>query len=57
NPQLKDICDRISQWFYDNSYSITLDQGSLLLLNNHRFLHGRSKVWDKNRHLERIWLG
>ena len=57
NPHLKEICDRISQWFYHEAYSVTLDHGSLVLINNHRFCHGRTQVFDKKRHLERIWLG
>ncbi len=53
---LKTICDRIRDRFEAYCNLIRLQQHSLLIVDNRRMLHSRTKYADRDRHLQRIWL-
>lgn len=46
--ELKGILDQVKK------YPVKLNQYTMILLNNHKYLHGRTKVFDSHRHLLRI---
>lgn len=57
NSELKSICQKINQYCNERpTYELELQQGDLLIVNNHVFLHCRTAVNDYDRELNRIWL-
>jgi alpha-ketoglutarate-dependent taurine dioxygenase len=56
DPFLKDICHRFVKFFEDRHIAVRMEKNSLLIWDNYRMLHARTKYSDSSRHLERIWL-
>ena len=46
--ELKEVINQVKK------YRLKLNQYTMILLNNHKYLHGRTKVFDSHRHLLRI---
>lgn len=56
-PILLSVCQRINELADEHAYRFRLQKGSLLIVDNHKMLHGRTRVYDSNRLLKRVWLG
>ena len=56
DPFLKDICNRFVKFFEAHQIAVRMEKNSLLIWDNYRMLHARTKYSDSSRHLERIWL-
>lgn len=56
DPFLKEICDRLLQFFEERHEAIRIESNSLLIFDNYRIIHSRTQYLDPARHLQRIWL-
>ena len=59
--QIKDnyilkIIEHIKEIHYNNLINFKIPENSVLIVNNHRFLHSRTEFKDINRKLIRIWI-
>jgi alpha-ketoglutarate-dependent taurine dioxygenase len=54
--QKKLVSKEILTLFMQNAISILIPEQAILIWNNHRMLHARSKYQDVQRHLVRYWL-
>lgn len=52
----RDVSDRLLTYFETNKIEVDFSERSLLLWDNHRFLHSRNAFQDARRHLKRIWI-
>lgn len=52
----RDISNRVLDHFEMHKIEVDFSERSLLLWNNHRFLHSRNAFQDARRHLKRIWI-
>lgn len=50
------IAEQGERYFYENKISVLIPEKSILIWNNHKFLHGRGQFSDPKRHLTRYWL-
>ena len=48
------VLERMEELLIDLIFDFTMEQGTVLLLDNHRFLHGRTTILDPERHLRRV---
>lgn len=56
NPFLKELATQGLQFFRSNCDEVLVPENGLLIWDNHRLLHARSKYDDKARHLVRYWV-
>jgi alpha-ketoglutarate-dependent taurine dioxygenase len=56
DPFLKNICDKVLDFFTKDHRAIRMEKHSLLIWDNHRMLHSRTAYSEPARHLQRIWL-
>lgn len=52
----RDVSDRLLHYFEAKKIEVAFSERSLLLWDNHRFLHSRNAFQDTRRHLQRIWI-
>jgi alpha-ketoglutarate-dependent taurine dioxygenase len=52
----QDIGDRLQRFFDRTKVSVEFTARSLLIWDNHRFLHSRNAFTDPRRHLRRVWI-
>jgi alpha-ketoglutarate-dependent taurine dioxygenase len=48
------LAHRVSDLFHELRTSVLIPDGSLLIWDNQRMLHGRSEYLDRSRHLTRF---
>lgn len=53
---LREIAKLGEEFFYENLIEVLIPEKCMLIWDNHRFMHARSKYQDKKRHLTRFWL-
>jgi hypothetical protein len=51
------LAHRVSELFAELRTSVLIPDGALLIWDNQRMLHARSKYADRSRHLTRFWTG
>jgi alpha-ketoglutarate-dependent taurine dioxygenase len=56
NPFIKDIRQRVLDFFEQEQKPIYYQKNSLLIWDNWRMLHARTGFTDQTRHLKRVWL-
>lgn len=55
--RLVEMSDQAQRFFDEEGIAILVPDSSLLIWDNHRMMHARSRYEDKARHLTRYWLG
>ncbi len=56
NTFLATFCQQVLHFFDEYKQSIRLEKKELLILDNYRMLHARSRFCDPNRHLQNVWI-
>jgi alpha-ketoglutarate-dependent taurine dioxygenase len=56
DPVLLSIRERLLEFFDRTHVAVDYDRGDLLVWDNHRVLHSRTKFTDRRRHLRRVWI-
>lgn len=56
NSDLVLLTELAEKYFDEHGAAVLVPEGSMLIWNNHRMMHSRSRFEDKARHLTRYWL-
>jgi alpha-ketoglutarate-dependent taurine dioxygenase len=57
DPFFRRMCAQVEDYFWQNKEAVLIPDSGILIFDNHRMLHARSKYTDHNRHLVRFWVG
>lgn len=57
DPALIRLADLAERFHAEEGLSLLIPDGAMLIWNNHRLMHARSRFDDRARHLTRYWLG
>ncbi|MEY9877087.1 alpha-ketoglutarate-dependent taurine dioxygenase [Streptacidiphilus sp. MAP12-33] len=52
----RSVSHRVQEYFEAHKIEVEFSERSLLLWDNHRFLHSRNAFQDTRRHLQRVWV-
>jgi alpha-ketoglutarate-dependent taurine dioxygenase len=56
DPVLLSVRERLLEFFERMHVAVDYERGDLLVWDNHRVLHSRTKFTDRRRHLRRVWI-